>query len=120
MDNDLISRSALLKRLFPYGMPDDGNYGINAKAVMVAIMGAPNTENRPLTTDELLMMNGKRVWCSSMDGGFEKFNDVYCGWYTVCGNKLIDARGQNYRVDHNNDFMGFRAYLHQPKEVDDG
>lgn len=42
--NDLISRAALIKKLFPYGMPDDGNYGINAKAVMVAILNAPAEE----------------------------------------------------------------------------
>ena len=34
----LISREALIKKIFPYGMPDDGNYPINAKAVMKAIM----------------------------------------------------------------------------------
>lgn len=38
MNNDLISRSALIKKIFPYGMPDDGNYPINAKAVMKAII----------------------------------------------------------------------------------
>ena len=27
----------LEKKLFPYGMPDNGNYGINAKAVKVAL-----------------------------------------------------------------------------------
>ena len=32
-----ISREALIKKIFPYGMPDDGNYSINAKAVMKAI-----------------------------------------------------------------------------------
>ena len=37
MKNDLISREALLKKIFPYGMPDDGNYSINAKAVRKAI-----------------------------------------------------------------------------------
>ena len=33
----LISREALIKKIFPYGMPDNGNYSINAKAVMKAI-----------------------------------------------------------------------------------
>ena len=37
-DKVLISREALIKKIFPYGMPDDGNYSINAKAVMKAIM----------------------------------------------------------------------------------
>lgn len=38
--NDSISREALIKKIFPYGMPDDGNYPINAKAVMKAILEA--------------------------------------------------------------------------------
>ena len=33
-----INREALIKKIFPYGMPDNGNYSINAKAVMKAIM----------------------------------------------------------------------------------
>lgn len=40
MNDDLISREALIKKIFPYGMPDDGNYPINAKAVMMAITDA--------------------------------------------------------------------------------
>lgn len=40
MNGDLISRSELIKKIFPYGMPDEGNYPINAKAVMEAITGA--------------------------------------------------------------------------------
>jgi hypothetical protein len=38
VSEDLISREALIKKIFAYGMPDDGNYPINAKAVMEAIM----------------------------------------------------------------------------------
>lgn len=34
----VVDREKLLKRIFPYGMPDDGNYPINAKAVYEAIM----------------------------------------------------------------------------------
>ena len=41
---DLISREALIKKIFPYGMPDDGNYPINAKAVRKAIEEAPSVE----------------------------------------------------------------------------
>jgi hypothetical protein len=32
-------RERILKKMFPLGMPDNGNYGINAKAVRVAIEG---------------------------------------------------------------------------------
>ena len=42
--NDLISREALIKKIFPYGMPDNGNYPINAKAVMEAILKAEAIE----------------------------------------------------------------------------
>lgn len=30
-------RKRLIKKLFPLGMPDNGNYGINAKAVRMAV-----------------------------------------------------------------------------------
>lgn len=40
MADDLISRSELIKKIFPYGMPDNGNYPLNAKAVMEAILKA--------------------------------------------------------------------------------
>lgn len=36
-----IDSEALKKKIFPYGMADNGNYGINAKSVMVAIEDAP-------------------------------------------------------------------------------
>ena len=44
MNDDLISRKDLIKKIFPYGMPDDGNYPINAKAVMKAILDAKAVE----------------------------------------------------------------------------
>ena len=44
MSDDFISRSELIKKIFPYGMPDDGNYPINAKAVREAIEKAPAIE----------------------------------------------------------------------------
>ena len=47
MSEDLISREALIKKIFPYGMPDDGNYPINAKAVMKAILEAESVKRAP-------------------------------------------------------------------------
>jgi hypothetical protein len=44
VSEDLISREALIKKIFPYGMPDDGNYPINAKAVMKAILEAESVK----------------------------------------------------------------------------
>lgn len=46
MSDDLISREDLIKKIFPYGMPDDGNYPINAKAVMKAIMEAEAVKDK--------------------------------------------------------------------------
>lgn len=48
MNGDLISRNALLSKMFPYGMPDNGNYGINARAVRDAIVGAKAVEAEPV------------------------------------------------------------------------
>ena len=46
MTEDLISRKALIEKMFPYGMPDGGNYGINARAVMEALTKAESVEVR--------------------------------------------------------------------------
>lgn len=48
MSGDLISRKALLGKLFPYGMPDNGNYGINARAVRDAVVSAKAVEAEPV------------------------------------------------------------------------
>ena len=32
-----VDRERLIKKMFPLGMPDNGNYGISAKAVWMAI-----------------------------------------------------------------------------------
>lgn len=37
---NMVPRDSLIKKMFPYGMPDNGNYAINAKAVMEAILKA--------------------------------------------------------------------------------
>lgn len=42
MSNDLISRSDLHKRIFPYECTDKRGYSINAKAVEKAIQEAPS------------------------------------------------------------------------------
>lgn len=48
MNGDLISRKALLSKMFPYGMPDNGNYGINARAIRDAVVGAKAVEAEPV------------------------------------------------------------------------
>ena len=48
--NDLISRSALLKRIFPYEVVDKREYSINAKAVEKAILDAPAARSETVIT----------------------------------------------------------------------
>ena len=50
MDNDLISRAALYKRMFPYDVVDKREYSINAKAVEKAILEAPAVSRPTVTT----------------------------------------------------------------------
>lgn len=40
-EKEYIERGALIETMFPIGMPNDGAYPINAKAVRVAIEKAP-------------------------------------------------------------------------------
>lgn len=42
-----IDSEFLKKKIFPYGMADNGNYGINAKSVMIAIENAPAVDAVP-------------------------------------------------------------------------
>ncbi len=48
MSGDLISREDLIAKIFPYGMPDGGNYPINARAVRDAVMGVVAVEAEPV------------------------------------------------------------------------
>lgn len=41
MTKEHIERGALIEKMFPIGMPNDGSYPINAKAVRVTIEKAP-------------------------------------------------------------------------------
>ena len=50
MSSDLISRSALHKRMFPYEVVDKREYSINAKAVEKAILEAPAVQRPTVVT----------------------------------------------------------------------
>lgn len=76
-------------------------------------------DNRPLSIEELMRMNGKKVWLSSMYDGKEQFDDVYAGWHTVnVKTRTLRAVNGNeyYDFDDYSDPMGFRAYLKPPKK----
>ena len=42
----IADREKLLKKMFPLGMPDNGNYGINAKAVWSAVEYKKSTRRK--------------------------------------------------------------------------
>ena len=44
MNGDLISRKALLNKMFPYGMPNGSNYGIYAQTVRNTVVTAKAAE----------------------------------------------------------------------------
>lgn len=67
----------------------------------------------PLTMDELMKMDGKRVWLSSIYAGEENFDDCYCGWHTVDVRKgrVDDDDGYGYCISEMGNDFGYRAYL---------
>lgn len=76
-------------------------------------------ETKPLTNEQLMKMDGKKVWLSSMSCGFELFDDSYCGWHTVkvAKNRVEDSDNSGYNFYSNGADYGFRAYLKPPKNV---
>lgn len=75
-------------------------------------------KNEPLTTEELMKMDGQKVWLSSIDDGKEDFTDGYCGWHTVnVATGELTNEGGFYKIKDNGDKFGFKAYLTPPKEV---
>ncbi len=97
MSDDLISREALIKKIFPYGMPDDGDYPINAKAVMKAILNAPAVDvvevEHGQWVERKLPIYGTETVCSACgveaeeitDGGGMLLLSNYC---PHCGAKM--------------------------------
>ena len=78
--------------------------------------------NEPLTTEELMKMDGKRVWLSSMMDGLENFTDEYCGWHTVnvSTGRLDECDSDTwYLFSSNGTPHGFRAYRRPPKQAEE-
>lgn len=109
---------AYLKKML--GNDNTFNKEISKWVVVEDVPDVPDVpDNRPLTTEELMKMNGQKVWCSSLlEECQETFDDIYCGWHivNVNDNRLYDAHGNSYRIDCNNGEYGFRAYLKPPKK----
>lgn len=72
--------------------------------------------DRPLTTEQLMKMDGKKVWLSSIFNGIENFTDEYCGWATVRDEELKDSdHSLLYFITENGGRFGFKAYLREQK-----
>ena len=74
--------------------------------------------NDPLTIEQLMKMDGQKVWLSCIDLDGEIFDNKYCGWYTVNAKnqRLIDTRPPHwyYRICMEGALYGFRAYRECP------
>lgn len=70
--------------------------------------------DKPLTTEQILTMNGARVWVFSLsDTRMEMDKHMFNGWYTVDveqGKLISDTRGF-YNINENDIDFGFHAYL---------
>lgn len=71
-------------------------------------------KNEPLTTEEIMEMDGKKVWLLSLDKNYGQYYDNRLGgWHTVNAkeNKLLDEHSGFYYITENNTPLGYRAYL---------
>lgn len=78
----------------------------------------PSLESLRIPYEELLTMDGERVWCSSLNlDGIENFDDCYCGWHIVDANKkeITDDSGENYDLASYGNTYGFYPYRTKPE-----
>ena len=79
-------------------------------------------KNEPLTTEELMKMDGQRVWCNNIVDGADRSDGYYShGWYIVDvkNNRMnadTDSSGGWWFIHDNGMECGFRAYR-KKKEV---
>lgn len=82
MPKEYIERGALIEKMFPIGMPNDGSYPINAKAVRVTIEKAPAADVvevvRCKDCKYWRQVNEERFACWLL--GFEMDYDEYCSY----------------------------------------
>lgn len=75
-------------------------------------------DERPLTIEDLMQMDGQKVWVSSLRNGVENFYDWYCGWRTVnVANQEVRRSTGFYFFGDMNENYGFRAYRKPPKQA---
>lgn len=77
-------------------------------------------QNRRLTTEELLSMQGVKVWVVSLDknGKPDAPEDAvkFGGWHTIEKDRIYDEHDEFYLINDENTPCGFWAYLEPPKK----
>ena len=77
-------------------------------------------QNRRLTTEELLSMQGAKVWVVSIGkNGKPDASDEAAklgGWHTIKKDRIYDKHGEFYCINDENTPLGFWAYLEPPKK----
>ena len=93
MNGDLISRKALIEKMFPYGMPDGGNYGINARAVMKAVTETVAVEAEPVVRcAECMNYCPDTLSCraaSNCDGNW--YPEDFCSYGAKMKDEVVDG-----------------------------
>lgn len=96
---------------FPYRVDFDNEPGLS---IWCSVKGL--VEEKPLTTEELMRMDGQRVWCSVKLPSGESFNsDMFStiGWYIVNAKDdevREEGGGGCYNIYSNGNDYSFRAY----------
>lgn len=97
-----------------------GHKGASGMCKWFTPKGIRHFRNRRLTTEELLSMQGAKVWVVSLDengkpNAPEKAAELG-GWHTIKGDRIYDEHGEFYSIDDENTSLGFWAYLEPPKK----
>jgi hypothetical protein len=98
------------------GVPTEGNMRHNPKNEFIPIV---EDKNEPLTTEELMKMDGQKVYCIPLNSNKVEIEVGCCGgWHTVNlkSKQLVREDGCYYRIRCNGEPYGFLAYRTAPRK----
>lgn len=97
-----------------------GHKGASGMCKWFTSKGIRHFRNRRLTIEELLSMQGAKVWVVSLDeNGKPDASDEAAnlgGCHTVKGDRIYDEHGEYYLIRDENTPCGFWSYLEPPKK----
>lgn len=97
-----------------------GHKGTKGTSIWLLPEDIRHFRNRRLTTEELLSMQGAKVWVVSLDksGRPDAPEDVakWGGWHTIKKDCIYDEHDEFYLINDENTPLGFWAYLEPPKK----